>query len=361
MSIVIALDAMGGDFGPPVVVKGADIALSLFQNNMRDHPLTDSVEFILFGDENKINQELQRFPKVAQISKVRHTDVVVTNDMRPIDALRHRKDSNLGMAIDSVESGETQAIVSAANTGAYVSLSKIIFGTLPGIDRPAIPAIMPNLNDRSIVLDLGANLECSSEQLTQFALMGEALARALFKKPSPSVGLLNVGAEEMKGNATVQATNRMLRMIDNKTQTGLSSEINAAHFNFHGFVEGNDIFKGAMDVVVTDGFSGNIALKSIEGVIAFFFELLKRASEQSIFSKLATLTVLPTLKRVKKTIDPRLYNGAVFLGLRKIAVKSHGGADAFSFAQAIKVAVSMVQANFIEDIEKRLQLLVEIQ
>lgn len=357
MTITIALDAMGGDFGPAVVTEGTNLALAEWEAEAHTAKLDPvPIEFIFFGDQEKIQPELNKFPKLAAHSSIQHTNIIVTNDMKPIDALRHRKDSNLGMAIESVMNNQAQAVVSAANTGAYVSLAKIIFGTLPQIERPAIPAVMPNMNGRSVVLDLGANLECSAAQLTQFALMGEAFARALFKKTLPTVGLLNVGAEEMKGNATVQATSRLLHRIAEQKPS-----VDTMPFCFHGFVEGNDIFKGVTDVVVTDGFSGNIALKSIEGVIEFFFQLMKKETEVSWFSKCAALVMIPTLKRVKKTIDPRLYNGAVFLGLQKIAVKSHGGADAFSFSCAVRVALRMVQSNFIEDIEKRLQLLNEIQ
>lgn len=355
MTIVIALDAMGGDFGPPVVVEGANIALKELKHS-GTIPSSNGVKFLFFGKKELISEELKKFPKVAEISEIVHSDFVVTNEMKPMDALRHKDDSNLGLAIKSVANGTADAIVSAANTGAYIALAKVLLGTFPFIDRPAIPAIMPNSKGKSIVLDLGANLECSAERLTQFALMGESLARNLFKKESPTVGLLNVGSEEMKGNAVVQATGHMLNLIDEKTKMNGNNR-----FNFYGFVEGNDIFKGVTDVVVTDGFSGNIALKAIEGVIVFFFKLFKDSVKKSIVGLLASIIVLPILKRIRRIIDPRLYNGAVLLGLKKIAIKSHGGADPFSFANAIKVAVKMANSNFMEDVEKRLQLLLEIQ
>lgn len=350
MNVVIALDAMGGDFGPCVVVEGADLAF----NEWREENKNEELQFLFFGDEKAITSELAKFPKLAPIAKVINTPIIVTNEMKPMDALRHKDDSNLGMSLSSVANGEADAVVSAGNTGAYVVLSKVILGTLNNIDRPAIPAIMPSANGRCVVLDLGATLECSHERLTQFALMGEALARVFFKKDSPSVGLLNVGAEEMKGNAIVQTTFRNLIKIREKTDDPAGA---CSHFNFYGFVEGNDIFKGVTDVVVTDGFSGNIALKAIEGVIWFFFQLLKSSAKRSLYNRILALFVLPLLKSVKRTIDPRLYNGAVLLGLKKIAVKSHGNADAFGFAKAIKVAINMVESNFIKDIEKRLLLL----
>jgi glycerol-3-phosphate acyltransferase PlsX len=346
----IAVDAMGGDFGPPVVVEGVNIAMSQIADGR-------PVRFVFFGDKPAIEEQLNKYPKLRAVSSINHTSVVVTNDMKPIDALRQKDDSNLGVALGSVACGNTHAVVSAANTGAYVTLAKVILGTLPGIDRPAIPALMPNKNGLSLVLDLGANLECSSERLLQFALMGEALARVLLQKSRPTVGLLNVGSEEMKGHAIVQKTGQLLHAIDKRTQESMDLE----HFDFYGFVEGNDIFSGVTDVIVTDGFSGNIALKAIEGVILFLFELIKASAKKSLWNKFIALLMLPILKNVKKTIDPRLYNGAVFLGLKKIAVKSHGGADAFGFAKAVCVAINMVQSNFSDEVERRLQLLPEVQ
>ncbi|MDR0624852.1 MAG: phosphate acyltransferase [Holosporales bacterium] len=364
--VTIAVDAMGGDFGHAVTVDGARLALDLLRKS--GILSKEMLRFLFFGDGDKISEELKKHIEVAEITEIVHADVIVTNEMKPIDAMRHRHDSNLGLAIDAVARGRADAVVSAANTGAYIALAKTILGTLPFVERPAIPAVMPHVNGKSIVLDLGANLECSAERLVQFALMGESFARSLLKKESPSVGLLNVGAEEMKGHATVQTAGRLLHNIskhtstaDGEAHTKEKESLAHSYFNFHGFIEGNDIFRGVTDVVVTDGFSGNIALKAIEGVIWFFFKLLKDSMKDSLVSKLVGLTVLPTLRKIKKTIDPRLYNGAVLLGLKKIAVKSHGGADSFGFAQAIKVGVQMVQSSFLEDVEKRLQLLPEIQ
>jgi glycerol-3-phosphate acyltransferase PlsX len=347
----IAVDVMGGDFGPVVTIKGIDIAI----RQLKKEGL--SARFILFGDKVAINNELKKYPNVHKASTIVHTNVTVTNYVNPLDALRHKDKSNLGMALNSVALGDAHAVVSAANTGAYITLAKVILGTLPGIDRPAIPAIMPNKQGKSIVLDLGANLECSPSRLVQFALMGEVLAKALLKKDNPTIGLLNVGSEEKKGHAIVQETGHILHQIDIKTNE--ISEID--HFVFRGFVEGNDIFKGVTDVIVTDGFSGNIALKAIEGSILFLFDLIKNAANASLWRKIVSLLMFPLLKSVKETIDPRLYNGAVLLGLKKIAVKSHGSADAFSFAKSIYVAINMAKSNFASDIEKRLQLIAEVQ
>jgi glycerol-3-phosphate acyltransferase PlsX len=348
----IAIDAMGGDFGPPVVVEGVHIAMSQLAKSQRC-----GVRFVFFGNQPQIEAELAKYPKLLAISSINHTSVIVTNEMNPIDALRHKDDSNLGLALAAVAAGAAHAVVSAANTGAYVTLAKVILGTLPGIERPAIPGLMPNKNGMSVILDLGANLECSSEMLIQFAVMGEVLAKALLNKSTPTVGLLNVGTEEMKGHAIVQQTGQKLHLIDQKTQEDPALD----RFLFHGFVEGTDIFRGVTDVIVTDGFSGNIALKSVEGAALFFFEVIKKSATTSLWNKSLVLLMRPILKNVKRTIDPRLYNGAVFLGLKKIAVKSHGGADPFGFAKAVCVAINMVQSNFSDDIEKRLQLVSKIQ
>lgn len=357
---VVALDAMGGDFGPSVVVPAIDAFRKEFAGNSK---FTDDTRFVLFGKDADIECELKKFPNVSPYVEVVHSDCIVTNTMKPLEALRHRADSNLGMAIQYVADGKADAVVSAANTGAYITLATVLLGTLESIDRPAIPACMPNAHGKSVVLDLGATLECSSKRLTQFALMGEALARVLLKKESPTVGLLNVGSEEMKGNPVVQETGRMLHLIQESVSNSQRQDIDP--FVFYGFVEGDDIFKGTTDVVVTDGFSGNLTLKGIEGTVRFIFKLIKEAFGTSVWGRFKALIAMPFLcpvvSKVKQIMDPRLYNGAVFLGLKKIAVKSHGNADVFSFAQAIKVAVQTARSNFIDDVEKRLHLLTEIQ
>ncbi|GHS92902.1 phosphate acyltransferase [Alphaproteobacteria bacterium] len=360
--VVLAIDAMGGDFGPSVIIEGAHLALSFFdanafsplKGNHAASPKTD-VHFVFFGQEREIRSVLTRFPKVAAMSSIEDAPVTVNNHMKPLDALRHKEDSNLGKALQSVADGRAQAVVSAANTGAYVTLAKVIVGTLADIERPAMSAVMPNMKDRCVILDVGANVECSSALLVKFALMGEVLARVLFRKENPVVGLLNVGSEEMKGNAIVQHTGQWLHHIQEISTLRES----CLPFHFHGFVEGDDIFKGVVDVIVTDGFSGNISLKSIEGSMVFVFHLMKQAAKSSFLNKMAACMTIPTVKYIKKIVDPRLYNGSVFLGLKKIAVKSHGNADAFSFSQAICVAANMALSNFSDDIEQRLKLCVE--
>lgn len=337
MSVTLAIDAMGGDLGVSMVIPGTELALKKTQ--------VKGLRFLLYGDAPAIQSALEHAPLLKACSEVIHTDVIVTNYTKPAVAVRSGRKSNLGMAIEAVRDGRAHAVVSAGNTGAYMALSKVILKTLDGINRPAIPAVMPTTNGhgRTIVLDLGANIECSPINLVQFALMGEAFASRVFNIDRPTVGLLNVGSEEVKGHAGVQEAFQILRNIDD--------------FNFHGFVEGTDIMAGTTDVVVTDGFSGNIALKAIEGTTRFVRDLLQKCMSSSWRGKLGYLIAKPAFDRVKQVSDARHYNGAVFLGLRHIAVKSHGGTDAIGFANAVGVAISMVQSNFIDGVQNRLRLL----
>jgi glycerol-3-phosphate acyltransferase PlsX len=337
MSFTLAIDAMGGDLGVSMVIPGTELALTKTQ--------VKGLRFLLYGDAPAIEKALEDAPLLRACSEVIHTDVIVTNYTKPAVAVRSGRKSNLGMAIDAVREGRAHAVVSAGNTGAYMALSKVLLKTLDGINRPAIPAVMPTTNrhGRTIVLDLGANIECSSLNLVQFALMGEAFAAKVFNIDRPTVGLLNVGSEELKGHAGVQEAFQLLRGIPN--------------LNFHGFVEGDDIMAGTTDVVVTDGFSGNIALKAIEGTTRFVRHLLHDCMSSSWRGKLGYLIAKPAFDRVKQVSDARYYNGAVFLGLRHIAVKSHGGTDAIGFANAVGVAINMVKSNFIESVQARLTLL----
>jgi glycerol-3-phosphate acyltransferase PlsX len=302
---------------------------------------------LFFGDESAIVEQLALYPNLRPVSTVIHSDTIITNDMKPSSAVRRGRISNMGMAVDAVAKGEACAVVSAGNTGAYMALSKIILKTLNGADRPAIPAILPTVQGRCVVLDVGANIDCTPEILLQFALMGEAFASYLFKIDKPSVGLLNVGSEELKGNAVVQSAYQLLKQIPD--------------LNFHGFVEGDHISAGKTQVIVTDGFSGNIALKTIEGTAHLIRHFLKESLEGSFLGKLGYLIARGAFKRLQKRMDPRLYNGALFLGVQGIAVKSHGGTDAVGFANAIHVAVHMAQQEFIRHVEDRLQLAQSVQ
>lgn len=337
MSLVLALDAMSGDRGTSMVIEGISIALRSFSGKNIKPP-----HFLLFGDTVEITAHLNAFPEIKPHVTIRHADQVVSSSMKPSSAVRSARRSSMGLAIDSVASGEANAVLSAGNTGAYMALSKIILKAFKGINRPAIPAILPTVKGKTVVLDLGANIDCTAENLVQFALMGEVFARQLLHLPHPSVGLLNVGSEELKGNAIVQEAAQQLRLLPG--------------INFKGFVEGDDIAAGTTDVVVTDGFSGNIALKSIEGAARLIRHFLTEALSSSWRGKLGYLIAKPAFKQIQRRSDPRHYNGAVFLGLKGIAVKSHGGTDAVGFANAIEVATDMASHNFIQEIQERLSL-----
>ena len=319
----IALDGMGGDHAPDMVVKGADVA------RVR-HP---DVRFVLFGIESKLRAQLARFPDLSAVSTVRNADEVVGAEARPSVALRQGRRSSMRMAIDAVREGVASGVVSAGNTGALMAMSKAVLKTLPGIHRPAIAAILPTLRGQTVMLDLGANIECTANNLVQFAVMGEVFARTVLGVVKPTVGLLNVGIETTKGNKMVQSAAKMLH------GGGLPIE-------FRGFVEGNDITAGTVDVVITDGFTGNIALKTAEGTARLYSKFLRAAFKHSPLSRLGFLLARGALVALRDRVDPRHYNGGVFLGLNGIAVKSHGAADALGFANAIGVAVDMLTHGF---------------
>lgn len=322
--VTISLDCMGGDFGPSVVVPAALDALSRHKH----------LSLILVGDETAIQQELgDAASKYSSRISVQHASEVVGSDEAPSLALRGKKDSSMRVAINLVKEGKAQASVSAGNTGALMATARFVLKTLPGIDRPAICSALPNSNNKTgftHVLDLGANVDSSAESLLEFAMMGDALAEAVFDLETPSVGLLNIGEEEIKGNERVKEAARLLSTSD---------------LNYIGFVEGDDIFLGSVDVVVCDGFVGNVMLKTTEGAAKMIFSFLKEEFKRSIFSKLTALVSLPVLKKFKRRVDPREYNGASFLGLQGIVVKSHGGADAYSFRNAIHVAMLEVEKD----------------
>jgi glycerol-3-phosphate acyltransferase PlsX len=329
--ITIALDAMGGDQAPRIVLKGAERALQRFP----------TVHFLLYGDEGQVAPLLAKLPKLKAASTLHHTDEVVTNEAKPAAALRTGRRSSMRLALDAVAAGEADGMVSAGNTGALMAMAKFVLKTLPGIDRPAIASIFPTLRGESVMLDLGANVECDAENLVQFAVMGDAFARCVLALPQPSIGLLNVGSEEMKGHEAVREAASRLRAPGSPVA-------------FFGFIEGNDIAGGAVDVIVTDGFTGNVALKTAEGTSKLFGEYLRQAFRSSLLARLGYLLASGALRKMRNRIDPRRYNGAMFLGLNGIAVKSHGGADALSFANAIGVAVDMHVNGFLHQIRDEL-------
>jgi glycerol-3-phosphate acyltransferase PlsX len=335
--VTISIDAMGGDHAPDIVIDGVRLA----------HVRLPHVRYMLFGDSARIEPLLARYPELNGVCSVRHTPDIVTMDAKPGQVLRTGRNSSMWLAVDAVAKGDAAGVVSAGNTGALMAVSKFVLRPLPGIDRPAIAGMFPTERGETVMLDLGANVDCDSNNLVQFALMGEVFARAVLGLEKPSVGLLNIGSEDMKGNDAVRAAAIILR--DGNLP-----------IRFHGFVEGNDICAGTVDVVVTDGFTGNIALKTAEGTAKFFSSFMRQAFNNSVLAKIGFLFAKQALNKVKMRTDPRRYNGAMFLGLGGIAVKSHGGTDAFGFANAIGVAVDLVSHGYNERIRKELEHLQQI-
>jgi glycerol-3-phosphate acyltransferase PlsX len=334
--ITIALDAMGGDHAPGMVVKGAEIAL------LR-HP---GVHFLLFGAEDEVHPLLAKLPRLGKAVTLHHTNEVVADDAKPSLALRTGRRSSMALAIEAVADGRADGVVSAGNTGALMAIAKFVLKMLPGIDRPAIASLFPTRRGDSVMLDLGANVECDAENLVQFALMGDVFARTVLGLVEPTVGLLNVGSEDLKGNDSVRSASARLR--------GAVTPI-----HFFGFIEGDDIAAGTVDVVVTDGFTGNIAVKTAEGTAKLFSEFLDAAFRHSLSARIGYLFARSALRKLRMRSDPRRYNGAIFLGLGGIAVKSHGSTDAFGFANAIGVAVDMKVNGFLDKIRVELARLGE--
>ncbi len=321
---------MGGDVGPETTIEGVSLATKLYPD----------VKFKLFGDKRKSENLISKFKLEKNIEFV-HTTEFIKSDDQPVNALRKLKKSSIRLATNDVKSKISDGLVSAGNTGALMAISKFVLKTIKTIDRPAISGLMPTMKGLTVVLDLGANVECSNDNLVQFALMGDIFAQCVLGIKKPKIGLLNVGTEDIKGNPVVKQAYENLKRIENQ-------------INFYGFVEGDDINKGIVDVVVTDGFSGNIALKTAEGVADLIFTYLKNAYQSSFISKLGYILSKPALNRFKTRIDPRKYNGAVLLGLNGIIVKSHGGTDAFGFSNAISVAISLIKNNYVNTIENQL-------
>jgi len=323
--IIIALDAMGGDHAPGSVLQGANLAIERFPE----------VDFILFGIENELRPHLALLPKLASRSSITHTNEVVSGDAKPSQALRSGRRSSMRLAIDAVAEGRADCVVSGGNTGALMAMAKMALRMLPGIDRPAMASSFPTMRGESVMLDLGANVECDAENLVQFALMGDVFARTVLGRTRPLIGLLNIGSEELKGNDAVRGASARLQ------QPGFP-------LHFHGFVEGTDITAGTVDVIVTDGFTGNVALKTAEGTVELMTEFTRAAFRYSLLARIGYLFSKGALAKLRERLDPRAYNGAVFLGLDGIAVKSHGSADAVGFANAIGVAVDMKINGFLE-------------
>jgi phosphate acyltransferase len=332
--IRIALDAMGGDHGPAVVVGGADLALAR-------HP---ECEFIFFGNGATITPLLSERAALQSASRLVHTDIAVRMEDKPSQALRYgRWKSSMWLAIDAVKKGQADAAVSAGNTGALMAMSKFELKMLPGIDRPAIAAVWPTVRGESIVLDLGASIGADADHLVDLAVMGAATARILLGIKRPSVGLLNIGVEEVKGLEPVREAGRILR------------EEQLPDLDYVGFVEGDDIGKGKVDVVVTEGFAGNIALKAAEGTARQMAEYLRAAMSRSLASRLGFLLARSAFRQLRERMDPRRSNGGVFLGLNGIVIKSHGGTDAEGFAAAIDVAHGVVHDELLAKVTASLK------
>ena len=329
--ITIAIDVMGGDHGPHVTIPAAIKCLAR----------NDSLNIILVGSQDAIEAELKAgHAKTGPRLRIRHASEVVAMDESPALALRNKKNSSMRVAIDLVKSGEADACVSAGNTGALMATARFVLKTLPGIDRPAIATFMPSLKGPVLMLDLGANVDCTAEHLLQFAIMGSMLSAVVNHKDRPTVGLLNIGEEEIKGNEVVKQAAELIR---------------ASHLiNFYGNVEGDDIYKGTAEVVVCDGFVGNVSLKTAEGLAKMVATLLRQEFRRNLLTKLAGLIALPVMNAFKRQVDPRRFNGATLLGLRGVVVKSHGGADHFAFEHAIEAAAEEVQGNVLKRISDQI-------
>jgi phosphate acyltransferase len=329
----IALDAMGGDVGASVVIPGAAISLSRHADT----------EFLLFGDRARIDEQLARHPALKAASRVVHTDVAVSMEDKPSQALRRgRKTSSMWLAIDAVKKGEADVVVSAGNTGALMAMARFHLHTLPGIDRPAIAAVWPTIRGDSVVLDLGATIGGDARHLVALAVMGSAMARVLFNLDRPTVGLLNIGVEEIKGHEEIREAAELLRAM------------NLRELDYVGFVEGDGIGKGAADVIVTEGFSGNIALKAAEGTARQINEFLREALSRTWLSKLGYLFARGAFRALRDKLDPKKSNGGVLLGLRGVVVKSHGGTDADGFAYAVDWGYEMVRSDLLTKINQML-------
>jgi glycerol-3-phosphate acyltransferase PlsX len=336
----IALDAMGGDHGPEAVIPGAALALDM----------PGKMRFLLAGDQARIKPVLDRHKNLIAASEIIHTEDIVAPDEKPSVALRTGRGSSMRLAINAVDDGLAGSAVSGGNTGALMAMAKFVLKTLPGIHRPAIASVFPTMKNDVVMLDLGANIECSPDNLVQFAVLGCVYARmrgaGSGRNELPSVGLLNVGTEDMKGHEEVRAAGEILRTL-------------AFPGRFEGFIEGNDIPGGTVDVVVTDGFTGNVALKVAEGMGVLTGQFVRDAFMSSLPARLGGLLAYPAMKRLKRRVDPRNYNGGMFLGLGGVCVKSHGSSDAQGFASAIRVADNLAQAGYLDRVAEEMNRIMD--
>ena len=330
-NLVISIDAMGGDNSPKVVIEGLNLA----------HKRNPDIRFLVYGDEIKVNQEMERFPSLKAVCQIFHTEEFVHNEDKPSHVIRNRATS-MYQAVEAVKRGDAQAVVSAGNTGALMAISKMVLKTIHKIHRPAIVSIMPRQEGCYVMLDLGANTECNGINLAEFAIMGNIFAKYALGLNSPRVALMNIGAEEMKGKEEIHNAASIIK----------NSNLN---LNFIGYIEPHEIPQNKADVVVADGFSGNIALKSVEGTSRLIMRIIKQSIKESFFAKLGIPFMLGAMKKLKNKMDPRLYNGAMFVGLNGLSVKSHGGTDAFGFSIAIENAARLVRKDFVGSIRHELE------
>ena len=325
--VKIAIDAMGGENSPEKIINGIEISLNSNKENF----------FYLYGDENLLKKKISKKKLLMNHCEIINTKDIILDDESPLTAAKRGRESSMWKAIESLKENRTHISLSAGNTGALLVMSRLLLNTIEGINKPALAALWPNNNNMNVVLDLGANIECTEKNLSDFACMGSALFRSLFENDKPKIALLNVGLEEHKGNDVLKKTYSILK--NNKIK----------NFEFCGYIEGNSIMDGNIDVIITDGFTGNIALKTAEGTANFIIKNLKKS-----LSKLSMLLSYNALKKFKNKLDPRRYNGAIFLGLQNPVVKSHGGTDSIGFAHSINVCNKIVNANLIEKIKSNL-------
>ena len=330
--IKIAVDAMGGDGSPKKIIDGI----------IHNHKINNENYFKIFGDKSEITKHIDN--KIdKKFYEIIHTDKVVKSTDSPLEAAKRGKDTSMWLSIESVKKKESDIVISAGNTGALLVISKLNLKMIDNIDKPALSALWPNKKGMSVVLDLGANIECSSKNLTDFAIMGASLYKSLYPNETPNVALLNIGSEELKGNETIKETFQKL------------NEKKSDNFNFSGYIEGNDLMTGYVNVIVSDGFTGNVALKTAEGTANFITSELKQALGGTILGKISSLLNITNLKKFKKRLDPRLYNGAIFIGLDTPVVKSHGGTDFFGFSNSLDVCNRIVKGNLIKKINQNIQ------
>ena len=329
--VKIAVDAMGGDNSPKKIIDGI----------IHNHKKNKDIFFKIFGEKNKIEEIIDK--KIDKnFYEIIHTENLVLSSDSPLEAAKKGKDTSMWLAIESVKKKNADIVISAGNTGALLVIAKLNLSMIQNIDKPALSALWPNRNGMSVVLDLGANIDCSSKNLFDFSIMGASLYTSLYPNEKPNIGLLNIGSEELKGNETIKETFQIL------------NEKKSNNYNFAGYIEGNQIMDGNINVIISDGFTGNIALKTAEGTANFIVRELKKTMTSSILGKLSALLNFSNLNKFKKRLDPRLYNGAIFLGLDSPVVKSHGGTDFIGFSNSLDVCNKIVKGNLIEKIKRNI-------